>query len=441
MTASGSPLLSLIVPNSVPVTVLPSSPPVFSVDAPAMVTALPGNPLVSTSFNLSSQLVLCSTGHNLTPTNPDPPPSIPSNYHTTGPRPTTQSEIETQLTAHHPQPSTSRPHQMTTRSMNKIFKPKQLNNVTKHPIPDTIEPTCVNQVVSEPHWRKAMSHELTALMRHGTWELVPPPKHCNPIGCKWVFRVKRKSDGTVDRFKARLVAKVYHQRPGVDYTEKFSPVVKPATIRIILSIAMMNGWDINQLDINNAFFYGALNETVYMLQPPGFKDSNKPGHVCQLRKAIYGLKQAPRAWYSALKNAILHFGFKNSHADSSLFIFQHESIVCYFLVYMDDLVITGNNSDFVNSIVKQLGCKFSLKDMGSLHYFLGMEVIPIPRGLFLSQHKYIRDLLSNTNMLGAKEVCSPLSTSTPLKLNDDTTSFDSIEYRRIIGSLQYLSLT
>jgi hypothetical protein len=108
---------------------------------------------------------------------------------------------------------------------------------------------------------------------------------------------------------------------------------------------------------------------------------------------------------------------------------------------VDDLVITGNNSNFVNSIVKQLGCKFSLKDMGSLHYFLGMEIIPTPGGLFLSQHKYIRDLLSNTNMLGAKEVCSPLSTSTPLKLNDDIASFDSIEYRRIIGSLQYLSLT
>jgi len=104
-------------------------------------------------------------------------------------------------------------------------------------------------------------------------------------------------------------------------------------------------------------------------------------------------------------------------------------------------VITGNNSDFVNSIIKQLGWKFSLKDMGSLHFFLGMEVIPTPGGIFLSQHKYICDLLSNTNMLGAKEVCSPFSTSTPLKLNDGTTSFDSTEYRRIIGSLQYLSLT
>jgi len=138
-----------------------------------------------------------------------------------------------------------------------------------------------------------MSHELTALMRHGTWELVPPPKHYNPVGCKWVFRVKRKSDGKMDRFKACLVAKGYHQRPRVDYTETFSLVVKPATIRIILSITVMNGWVLRQLDINNVFLHGALSETVYILQPPGFKDLSKPGHVCRLRKAIYGLKQAP----------------------------------------------------------------------------------------------------------------------------------------------------
>ena len=195
------------------------------------------------------------------------------------------------------------------------------------------------------------------------------------------------------------------------------------------------------MDINNAFLHGELSETVCMLQPPGFKDLTKPDHVCQLRKAIYGLKQAPRAWYSALKNALLQFGFKTSKADSSLFIYNHESIICYFLVYVDDLVITGNNSKFVSSIVEQLGWKFSLKDMGSFHYFLGVEVLPTQDGIFLSQHKYVRDLLSNTNMLGAKEVCTPLSTSTPLKLNDGTASFDSTEYKRVLGSLQYLSLT
>ena len=125
------------------------------------------------------------------------------------------------------------------------------------------------------------------------------------MGCKWVFRVKRKADGLVDKFKARLVAKGYNQQPGVDYNETFSPVVKPATIRTVLSIAIMNGWPLKQMDVNNAFLHGNLIETVYMMQPPGFKDLSRPNYVCRLRKAIYGLKQAPRAWYSTLKTALL----------------------------------------------------------------------------------------------------------------------------------------
>uniref|UniRef100_A0A2N9JAR7 Reverse transcriptase Ty1/copia-type domain-containing protein n=1 Tax=Fagus sylvatica TaxID=28930 RepID=A0A2N9JAR7_FAGSY len=334
-----------------------------------------------------------------------------------------------------------RVHQMTTRSMNKIFKPKQVNSVSKHPLPQTIEPTSVSQAISQPQWREAMSTELTALMKHGTWDLVPSPSNCNPVGCKWVFRVKRKADGSVDRFKARLVAKGYNQRPGLDYKETFSPVVKPATIRTIMTIAVMNGWELRQMDVNNAFLNGELTETIYMMQPSGFKDLSKPTHVCRLRKAIYGLKQAPRAWYTALKNAILQLGFHTSKADSSLFIYSQGSIISYFLVYVDDLVITGNNSTFVASIIKQLGAKFSLKDMGLLHFFLGIEVVPTQAGLFLSQHKYVRDLLSKTNMSAAKDVSTPLSTSQSLKLVDGTAPVDSSDFRRIIGSVQYLSLT
>ncbi|XP_031267031.1 uncharacterized protein LOC116125457 [Pistacia vera] len=108
---------------------------------------------------------------------------------------------------------------MTTRSMNNIHKPKQFNCVTKHPLPSTIEATCVGQALCEPHWRQAMSEELTALMHHGTWELVSPPKNGNPVGCKWMFRMKRKSDRSVDRSKARLVAKGFNQREGIDYKE------------------------------------------------------------------------------------------------------------------------------------------------------------------------------------------------------------------------------
>jgi len=170
-----------------------------------------------------------------------------------------------------------------------------------------------------------------------------------------VFRVKRHADGSVDWFKARLVAKGFHQRPGLDYKETLSPVVKPMTIRVVLTIAIMQGWSLRQLDVNNVFLHGHLTEKVYMQQLPGFKSLEHPYHVCCLTKAIYGLKQAPRAWYSALKMALLEFGFINAKSDSSLFVFFDGLIHAYCLVYVDDLILTGNNMPFVTSIITQLG--------------------------------------------------------------------------------------
>jgi hypothetical protein len=231
------------------------------------------------------------------------------------------------------------------------------------------------------------------------------------VGCKWVFRIKRKADGSVDKFKARFVAKGYNQCPGVDYKKTFSPVVKPATIRTMLNIAVMNGWPLRQMDVNNAFLRGTLSETVYMMQLPGFKDLSRPDYVCILRKTIYGLKQAPRSWYSTLQNALLQIRFHNSIADSSLFVYRHNYIICYVLVYVDNLIITGSDNQFVAHVVNTLGARFSLKDMGSLHYFLGVEVIPTTAGLFLSQHKYVRDILESKNMAGAKDVSTSLSTT------------------------------
>lgn len=123
--------------------------------------------------------------------------------------------------------------------------------------------------------------------------MVPPSPSCNVVGSKWVFRIKRNSDGTIQRYKAQVVAKGFHQSPGVDYFETSSPVVKPSTIRVVLSIAVSNHWPVRQLDFNNAFLNGTLDEDVFMEQPPGYVDSRYPTHVCKLNKAIYGLKQAP----------------------------------------------------------------------------------------------------------------------------------------------------
>ncbi|KAL6310882.1 hypothetical protein AAG906_018041 [Vitis piasezkii] len=217
-------------------------------------------------------------------------------------------------------------HRIVTRSQNNIHCPKQFPDfktsfhVTKHPLPASLEPTTASQALKDPKWCAAMDDELAALARNCTWVLVPPPSNHNIVGCKWVFRIKRNPDGSISRYKARLVAKGFHQRPGVDYHDTFSPVVKPTTIRVVLSIALSNGWPISQLDVNNAFLHGTLTEDVYMAQPPGYVDQANPTHVCRLQKALYGLKQAPRAWelFSVHSEAI--------STSDGMFLSQHQYV-------------------------------------------------------------------------------------------------------------------
>jgi len=156
------------------------------------------------------------------------------------------------------------------------------------------EPSSTAEALNDPRWVSAMNDEHEALTCNKTWHLVPLPKCKNVIGCKWVYKLKRKADGSIDRYKARLVAKGYKQRYGIDYDDTFSPVVKAATIRLLLSVAVNKGWSLRQLDVKNAFLHALLDEEVYMHQPPGYVDKTKFNYVCKLDKAIYGLKQAPR---------------------------------------------------------------------------------------------------------------------------------------------------
>lgn len=164
-----------------------------------------------------------------------------------------------------------------------------------------------------------MSDEYNAQIGNHTWDLenLTDDKRFNVVGCKWRFTIKRNPDGTIAKYKARLAAKGFTQKPGIDYHDTFSPVVKPATIRTVLSTSVSSNWPLRQLDVNNAFLQGTLKDEVYMVQPPGFINKDNPNAVCRLRKAIYGLKQAPRAWYTELKQFLMQAGFINSLADAS----------------------------------------------------------------------------------------------------------------------------
>jgi Reverse transcriptase (RNA-dependent DNA polymerase) len=188
-------------------------------------------------------------------------------------------------------------HSMKTRSKSKAFiqKPQALITTTFPQDKIDFDPTTYMQALKHEHWRNAMAQELDALVLNHTWSLVPSSEAPNVVGCKWVYKTKRKSDRSIDRYKARLVAKGYTQGGGLDFTETFSPVIKPTTIRLILSLAVTHHWPIRQLDINNASLHGDLQEAIYMAQPPGFVDSQLPNHVCKLHKALYGLQQSPRA--------------------------------------------------------------------------------------------------------------------------------------------------
>ena len=157
------------------------------------------------------------------------------------------------------------------------------------------EPQYLEEALNNKDWKEAMDNEYMALMRNKTWHLVPSRKGINIIDCKWIYKVKRKADGSLDRYKARLVAKGFKQRYGIDYEDTFSSVVKPTTIRIVLSLAVSKGWIMRQLDVHNAFLHGYLEYDVYIKQPPGYEDSSHPNYICKLDKALYGLKQAPRA--------------------------------------------------------------------------------------------------------------------------------------------------
>jgi len=272
-------------------------------------------------------------------------------------------------------------NRILTRSQTGTLKPKhfpgfKLFHTIKYPISALLtfalpqEPSTYKQAASHPEWTQAMLLEYNALVSNQTWTLCPRPSHRNVVRNKWVFKIKQKPDGSVDRFKARLVAKGFDQLSGVDYYEIFSPVIKPSTIRLILALAVQFDWKIQQLDVSNAFLHGVLDEEVYMEQPQGFVDPNYADHVCKLNKSIYGLKQAPRAWFTRLSQALLNLGFCGSQVDHSLFIYHLDSVHVFLLVYVDDIILTGNHEGIMNSFIAKLKTDFSMKDLGSLGYFL-----------------------------------------------------------------------
>ncbi|CAL1372799.1 unnamed protein product [Linum trigynum] len=304
----------------------------------------------------------------------------------------------------------------------------------------TTEPRFFHEAVRYAYWREAMKAEIRALEANRTWSLVYAPPNVHLIDSRWVFRIKYRPDGTIERFKARLVAKGYTQVEGLDYHETFAPVAKLVTVRCLLAVAVSRGWFIHQLDVNNAFLHGDLQEEVYMKVPPGFAE---PGdtRVCRLHKSIYGLKQASRNWYQKFTAALCELGFRSSPADHSLFVFRRGEIFVVALIYVDDVILAGTDMNFINHVKKFLDHRFSIKDLGPLRYFLGLEVARSPQGLVVSQRKYVLDILEEAGVLGSRPSTFPVEQNHQLTKPSSEILVDGSAYRRLVGRLLYLTVS
>lgn len=290
-----------------------------------------------------------------------------------------------------------------------------------------------------------MKSEMGSLEDTGTWSVCQLPSGKHPVGCKWIHTYKYNPDGTVERSKSRVVAKGYTQLEGLDYLDTFSPVAKIGTLRMLLRVAAAKNLSISQLDVSNAFLNGDLDEEIYMRLPEGYElltgKKVPPNSVCKLHKSLYGLKQASRQWNLKLSTVILDDGFTQTHSDHSLFIKYVDNIFLAVLVYVDDILIVGNNDAAVTAFKNVLKAAFKLRDLGPAKYFLGFEIARNHTGISLNQRKYALELLEESGYLGCKPLSVPMEPNLKMSASSGTALPDASVYRRLVGRMLYLTHT
>jgi len=250
-----------------------------------------------------------------------------------------------------------------------------------------------------------MREEYDSLMTNNTWTLVPLPAGRKPVSCKWVFKIKQGANGEVECYKARLVARGFTQTYGVDYNETFVPITKLTSIHYIVALVALENMEIHQMDVKTAFLNGELKEEIYTEQPQGFVHQGE--HlVCKLHKSLYGLKQSPRAWNQKLDVFIKSIEFMKSKVNPSVYVAQVGDVKFFIVVYVDDFILVCNDQNKLLQIKEELSQKFEMKDLGELHFFLGMEVERNrdERLLCINQIKYLKEILKRFRM----EECKPI---------------------------------
>ncbi|KAL4366243.1 hypothetical protein GQ457_05G027450 [Hibiscus cannabinus] len=310
------------------------------------------------------------------------------------------------------------------------------------------EPKTYQDAVASPDsekWLEAMRSKIDSMSENQVWTLVEPPEGIKPIGCKWVFKKKADMDGNVQTYKGRLVAKGFRKIHGVDYDETFSPLAMFKSIRILLAVAAFHDYEIWQMDVKTAFLNGKLEEDVYMTQPEGFVTPENAGKVCKLQRSIYGLKQASRSWNLCFNEAIQEFGFIRNEYEPCVYKKFSGSIVSFLILYVDDILIIGNDIPTLQSIKTWLSSCFSMKDLGEATYILGVKIYRdrSRRLLGLSQSTYIDKVLKRFSMEESKRGFLPMrhviSLSKEMRPStpQERERMSQIPYASAIGSIMY----
>ena len=295
-------------------------------------------------------------------------------------------------------------------------------------------------------WLAAMREEIEAHRVNGTWQVCALPPGKRAIGCKWVFHLKRNADGSIERYKARLVTQGFSQCPGFEYTEIFAPTIRLSTMRLILAQAALEDYHMVTIDISHAFINGDLDEEIYMKPPPGFKEGEW-GEVLHLLKSLYGLKQSARMWNKKLHTALQDLGFSRVRSDSSFYVFERDGVRIYMPIYVDDITIVSRSEPAIQRVIQDLEKRFKLRNLGPTRFLLGIEVIRdrANRTLQLWQRQYIVDLLARHGMADCSPVQTPMDPGLKLSKSDEPMSkADAIEvakfnYPAAVGELLYLA--
>ena len=303
------------------------------------------------------------------------------------------------------------------------------------------EPMTIQEALKDKRWRVSCKDEINSIDKNETWVLVEKPQGVKLIGLKWVFKVKRNADGSINKFKSRLVAKGYVQEQGIDFDEVFAPVARLETIRLLIALAVAEKWEIHHMDVKTAFLHGELIEEVYVTQPEGFVKKGEEHKVYKLKKALYGLRQAPRAWNTKLNQILKELKFVKCTKESSVYRKEERGDLLIVAIYVDDLFITGNSMKAIKKFKASMSEKFEMSDLGLLTYYLGIEVKQSKEGIVIKQEAYARRILEEANMSDCNSVSIPMEFGVHFSKALNEPEIDASDYRRKIGCLRYLMHT